>query len=101
MSRRADPGQADLALINARVISLDPRRRRAEAIAVRNGRVVPVVRPEVLELAVARTDDLERGRVALVDELEGGVCRVQDEAELQSYLGDRLSRAASGLTVGS
>src|SRR5215210_5132781 len=42
MPEIGETGRADLLLANARVITLDPRHPRAEAVAVRRGRIVAV-----------------------------------------------------------
>ncbi len=55
--RKQGYGMIDLLVVNARVLTMDPARPRAEAVAVAGGRIVAVGGAEVAGLAAARVID--------------------------------------------
>lgn len=60
------PRRADLVVVNGNVVTMDPRLRRAQALAIKDGRIVAVgTNREIRRLAGRRTEvvDAERGTV--------------------------------------
>lgn len=86
--------KADLLLYNARVLSLDPARPRAEAVAIAGDRILGVGgRGEVGALAGSGTKRIDCGGGALVPGFIDAHCHVL--AYLQSLLSLDLGRARS------
>lgn len=66
-SRVFDVPEADLVLINGKVLTLDPQDTIIEAVAVKGGRILTTgTTPHILKMAGERTEIIDfKGRVAL------------------------------------
>lgn len=107
------PFEADLILVNGRVLTQDDGLPRAEAFAVKDGRFLAVgSNAEILNLATARTRVLDAARMTVVPgfidchchpsglaELFDANANVRTLAELQANLGKRARETPPGFWV--